>query len=191
MENNTWSEEELVINQHFTNQIITPHQKQEFRNCTFSHCTMKDMIEGISFVDCKWIDCDFSNQPLRNNGYIKTTFIRCKGVGSDISMSTIGDCVFEDCQLTYGNFSECNIKKTTFKSCDLQYTSFRTSKLEKTKFENNTLQRAEFFNTSLQGIDLRSNQIEGIILGIKEIAGCTIDQEQAVLFIHLLDVIVE
>ncbi|NJN74343.1 MAG: pentapeptide repeat-containing protein, partial [Limnothrix sp. RL_2_0] len=62
----------------------------------------------------------------------------------NLTQQNLRDCVFDQSNLTAGNFQSSDVRDTSFKKCNLQDSNFQYTSLERTDFEKANLQKVDF-----------------------------------------------
>jgi uncharacterized protein YjbI with pentapeptide repeats len=145
-----------VKNTDFTDQSMDQDncEQIEFVNCHFSN------LSGISFIDCVFRDCNFSNATVANSRFSDVAFINCKLTGINFSESK--DFAFsilaENCILDYAIFERKKLNKSTFSNCKIHGADFTQADLSKCKFHNCDFWDAVFANTNVGGVDFTTSK---------------------------------
>ena len=160
-----------------------------FENCSFLHCN----FEKASFIDVQFRHCDFSNSVLDDCYFNRCEFLFVKGVGADFHESLLKETRWEECSLSFANFSGSRWESASLAGCDMQESYLADCRFKKVEWKDLNLKRASFFHTSLKGMDLRGNDVEGIIVSEEknELRGAVADIYQAADLAKLMGIVIK
>lgn len=87
-----------------------------FYNTTFISCD----FSGATFQDARFINCVFKNKCFAEAmNFSRSMFIGCQIYGFEISLSTLHQCYFEQCQIIEGTYNTCTLDGTKFIKCNM------------------------------------------------------------------------
>ena len=155
--------------------------------CVFKgiNLTAESRFVNVTFDDCVFEKCDFSN--IKFVGcHIKTArFLHCKLVGIDWSSfvysAFFSEIVFDECILNYGCFIGLKVKQITIKNSICKEADFEQAVLPKSdffgtdflgsRFVNTDLREANFLNAKNYRIDPSLNNIKKAIFSFPDVSG--------------------
>lgn len=155
----------------------------EFENCVFKKCNFSGADLNHAFItECRFEACDFSNVQLKTAKLIETTFVGCKLIGVRwIDTLDLRNPVFENCNLSMGNFNSLKLKKikivqsrvhdVDFSSCDLTEGDFQENDFLDTRFHNTILLKADFSRSINYQINPLNNKITGAKFSLPDAVG--------------------
>lgn len=161
--------------------------EQEYNQCWFEHCTFEGDA-SLSFYQCKFIGCDFSNGKFSNSHFLFCEFEECRFLGTDLSHSGIKESIFKDSMMQYSNFNTSIFTKVEFNHCDLTSASFEEIEFKKLSFDTSNLIDSEWLGTKMQGLDVSTCQIANLFASKEDVAGLLIAASQALEFIAFLNI---
>ena len=128
-----------------------------FEECSFENCDFKTTTLALAqFNSCQFISCDLSNVSLANARMRETSFRNCKLIGIQwVQLRDLVNPSYQDCNLSYCNFSGLKLKKSVFSMCSLKDADFSQAELSECDFRGAHLLNARFHGTSLLKADLR------------------------------------
>lgn len=156
----------------------------------------KAELSAVSFLGCRFVDCDFSKSTFMNvtwetcdfsncrfpDCYIKyARFTDCKGDGADFKESVFTSSIIEKGSYRYTNFSGCVWDGTTVKEASFDHAFLSEMRWKKVKLDQVNFTGVDFFRTMLKGADLSTCNIEGITVSesFQEVRGMKICPVQA------------
>jgi len=134
------------------------------------------VFSGLTFEDCKFVNCAWSSQSLRSSRFLSCRFENCDLSNVDVQGARFRDVVFTDCKLVgvswamagdivqigfqagkldYGSFHGLNLKKTSFIRVSLREVDFSQADLTECDFRESNLFNAQFRGSKLLKADLR------------------------------------
>lgn len=132
-------------------------ENNKFENCTFT----RNNMNGSSFKNCWFSDCIFEQSDLSNVQFASSdlrsiTFKECKLVGvSWIVTKSLMHTNWQDCILSYGNFSGLDLRKSIMKGCKAHEIDLAETNLNDAILCGTDFAAARFANTNLTKADLR------------------------------------
>ncbi|MCB6839488.1 pentapeptide repeat-containing protein [Weissella viridescens] len=182
---------DLEYGESYTNCVIinddTPLRLDtlQFEKCTFSTIN----FDESEILDCTFIHCDFSNTDWSGSIIYRSLFENCRLVGIDLAQTQLKDTRYTNCHALYANFSEAKMTNTAFQTTQLTESYFQNLlSIKKTTFVACQLDGADFGGTSLKGVDFSKSNFESLVFSPELMAGCTLNQEQAAIFMINLGV---
>lgn len=147
------------VNQHFTDLTYSSKKLMdlEFENCTFEKCIFIECIfNNCRFVDCVFTECSISaNIPL-NSKFNAVCFKYSKVMGSDWTKAkSMHSLIFENCDISYSNFSFLKLHNLKLLECVAKETSFNEADLTGGDFQKTDFSQSIFSKTNLTGSDFR------------------------------------
>lgn len=137
-------------------------QEWEDKLCTKESFAEAD-LKRITFRNCRFDGCDFTQAYLNNSKCIDCTWIRCNMSLVRWDGCRLQGARFEECKIVGANFSKCDplffavgFKKCLLETCnfsdiDLKGTSFAGSTLRETHFSQVKLAHADFHDCTFKG----------------------------------------
>ncbi len=151
--------------------------KSEYDNEVFSEWLPESgLFSGLSFEDCKFVNCSWSSQSLQNSRFLSCRFENCDLSNVDVRGVRFRDVIFSECKLVgvswamaadvvqigfqagkldYGNFSGMKLRKSSFVRSSLRDVDFSHADLTECDFRDTNLLNAQFRGTQLLKADLR------------------------------------
>jgi uncharacterized protein YjbI with pentapeptide repeats len=113
---------------------------------------------NIQFVECEFIDCNFSNAIVKDTAFKDVNFINCKIIGVNFHEcdSFLLQFRFKECQLNFSSFYQLKIPKTKFEHCNLEEVDFTATNISSSLFDNCDLKGAVFEETNIEKSDFRT-----------------------------------
>lgn len=155
----------LYENKQYENLVIDTSQikKHKYIDCTFVNCN----FSNLELIETEIINCTFTNCKLNSlvskNSFIKNaTFTNSDIVVIDwnsfLAKSTINNLFYEirNCNLVYNNFIKLNLNKFSFNNNVILKSLFEETNLVGSKFLNCHLEGTQFLNSNLANSDLSS-----------------------------------
>ncbi len=136
-----------------------PPEKGEYVNCSFINCDFSAAdLAGIRFMECVFENCNFSTAKANKTAWQDVKFRDCKLLGLNFGNSNpfLLSLGFERCILDLASFYKLKIKNTTFKDCSLEEADFTEADLTGSVFDNCNLNHAAFERTVLEKVDFRT-----------------------------------
>lgn len=131
----------------------------EYELCTFEAVDFTQQnLNGFSFIDCTFINCNLDMVAVGNTSFKKVDFIDCKllGIRFDTSNPFLFEVTYENCYLNLASFYKMKIRKAIFKNCSLVETDFTQAHLAEADFSDSDLRRAIFQQTNLEKANFNS-----------------------------------
>jgi len=125
----------------------------DFSNCVFKKCDLTDRdLTGASFIDCVFDHCNLSNARVDNVSFQNVRFTGCKLLGLAFTRlnSLLISWTFEDCQISFCNFSSLNLKDSKFMACEVKECDFMNSNLTGADFAKSDLVMTRFPGANLE-----------------------------------------
>jgi uncharacterized protein YjbI with pentapeptide repeats len=129
----------------------------DFSNCVFTKCDFTDRdLTGASFIDCTFDHCNLSNVRVDNASFQNVRFTGCKLLGLAFTRvnALLISWIFEDCQLSFCNFSALNMKGSQFLACEIKECDFMNVNLTGADFAKSDLVMSRFPGTNLEKANL-------------------------------------
>lgn len=138
---------------------IEPIPSDDFEQIRFTNCTFTE-LQGITFTDCIFDDCNLSNVSFTHCKLDNATFRNCKLTGINMAAAKdFGFMVnFDNCILDYAIFELKKFNKSSFSNCRIQGADFTQADLSKSKFYNCDFSDAVFANTNVGGVDFSTSK---------------------------------
>jgi uncharacterized protein YjbI with pentapeptide repeats len=110
-------------------------------------------IKNLTYEECKFVNCDFSDGILSFNKYIDCTFTDCNLSMTKLISCQLKNVIFKGCKLIGVNFADCSdsLFSVGFDKSLLDYCSFSKKRMMKTSFDNSSLKGADFSECDLTG----------------------------------------
>ena len=114
-------------------------------------------------------------------------------MGADFHESLLKETRWEECSLSFANFSGSRWESASLAGCDMQESYLADCRFKKVEWKDLNLKRASFFHTSRKGMDLRGNDVEGIIVSEEknELRGAVADIYQAADLAKLMGIVIK
>ena len=130
-----------------------------FYGCKFDNCIFKSsdlnnskFFEFNEFENCHFLHCDMRNIGVGNNGlyFKKTEFNACDMRGMNLESTSFFECTFEKCKIISVTFHANKIQKSSFNGTliDVKFEGDGKEKLE-LDFKKSKFQGVEFHNIDL------------------------------------------
>jgi fluoroquinolone resistance protein len=154
-----------------------------FENCLFSSYDFKHIkLVHAKFIDCTFKNCDLSNVSLATTRLRSCIFETCKILGVQwIHCSDFTSPSFNECNLSYGNFTGLNLKKNHFVNCsmmeadlsgaDLSECNFSQCDFLNARFQDTNIMKANFQGAFNYLIDPIHNKVKGAKFSLPEAMG--------------------
>lgn len=125
-------------------------QGLEYRDLDVKGLDMSSCLAyGASFLECMFIECDFSL--------------------ADLQATTMEGCTFLDCQFLLANFRGAKIRRTRFERCDMKQSMFvAVHPLDRVVFEECHLQYSSFFDSTVRAAAWLRCNLHGSDLRVME-----------------------
>ena len=116
-------------------------------------------LSNNQFIECLFVECNFSLSRIKNTGLKGVHFEKCKLVGLNFSEVDpfLLNLKFTDCHLNLASFYKLKLKNITFKNCTLNEIDFVQTDLSDAIFDNCDFKLAVFDNTNLEKTDFSSS----------------------------------
>lgn len=122
-------------------------------------------LQGYSFEDCQFVNCNFTGTKLYGVSLGTTTFDSCNLSSTDITRAKLTNVRFTGCKLMGVNFSNVHtmLFSVSFDFCRIQHCIFENLKLAGMDAEGNEILETDFTGCNLRkakfgGSDLRGSQ---------------------------------
>ena len=148
---------ENIYNQKF--ERIESLTLAEYESCTFESVDFtKQNLNGFSFIDCVFNNCNLDMVEVGNTSFKKVKFTDCKllGIRFDTCSPFLFQVEFDNCYLNLASFYKMKIRKAIFKNCSLVETDFAQAHLVEADFSDSDLRRAVFQQTNLEKANFNS-----------------------------------
>lgn len=167
--------------------------KEDFRivfdTCIFKKVIMtQNIFKRSEFIDCKFIDCDLSNNEFHSSTFIRCEFTNTRLTGSHFVESFLSSVLIEKSHCSLVDFADCKMELCEFNDSIFNEANFFENDVKQLQFKNLKLEKATFYLTPLQDVDLSSSDIYSIKTDIKSIKGSVISSLQARDVCHLLGI---
>ncbi len=162
-----------------------------FDCCHFENVVFYGDLSGTEFLDCIFINCDFSNAEIKDGGFYRCCITETKFIGSVVSNNTFKDVEMNQCLMELISFSSCIVGPVIFKESDLKDSFFQNCDLKRVRFDECDLSKINFAETKLKGVDVSTSIIDGISANPYDLKGLIIDRLQAYEFVKYLDIIIK
>jgi len=136
----------------------TALRKCEFEASKFAACDLSNFdLSDTTFIDCSFKECNLSGVKLKNTVLRNCSFEQCKmlGLHFDHCNTFIFKVDFQNCQLNMSSFFGVSLGQTVWNSCDLREADFGSAQMQETNLSNCDLEGAIFEQTNLKSADLR------------------------------------
>jgi len=173
-------QEEVVSDVDFSHLILPKNYEViEFNGCRFVHVNFSNIATSISFYDCVFESCDFSNMIFDGGCFTRAKFSQCKLLGSRIINASIQEVTFSSCNLDYMSILESSLSHVSFTSSTMVEVRNFKLKLKEISFLDCQIIRLENISTSLKEIDFSASTLEGGTFSLSDLQGVTLNREQA------------
>lgn len=136
-------------------------------------------LPGLSMEGMVLEGCDLANARWEESRFVKVQARECRMTGIGLFSSRGTECLFDSCEVSFGDFRSSVFRKCRFMNCNLRGADFQGADLRETLFENCNLCEAQFSFTRLEGTDLRGSRIDGLRVGMDNLRGAIVDPFQA------------
>lgn len=129
----------------------------EFEGCRFVSARLPEAVwTGVNFLECVFLDCDFSNLRIKNSRLRGCEFVDCKLLGVDWTGASLLDSLsFRSCRLDYGNFSHRDLRHGKWLECSAREVHLVGADLSHGDFSGTSFLGSTFSGTNLGHADLR------------------------------------
>lgn len=160
-----------------------------FDTCLFQKVTMKqNVLKRSEFIDCKFIDCDLSNNEFHNSTFMRCEFINTRLTGSHFIECFVSHVLIDKSHCNYIDFADSKLEFCDFKDSLFQEANFFENEVKNLTFNKLKLEKATFYQSSLKGVDLSTSDIYSLKTDLKSIKGAEISSFQAREVCHLLGI---
>lgn len=160
-----------------------------FDTCIFKKTTIHhNVFKRSEFVDCKFIDCDLSNNEFHGSTFIRCEFINTRLTGSHFVECFISHILINKSHCSLVDFADNKMEFCEFTDSLLNEANFFENKIKNLQFKNLKLEKASFYLTPLNGVDLSTSDIYSLKTDLKSIKGAVISSFQAREVCHLLGI---
>lgn len=147
-------EEELLENKTFSSEIL---QDIEFVECSFVNCDFSHaQLDRVSFTNCDFKKCHFDSPQFSYCELRDGVFFHCSFIGIQWEelkpsgrLATILTKM-ENCTLKYNNFVNIPLDKVSFTESTIIETMFADCSLKSSSFQKANLSNTEFFQCDLR-----------------------------------------
>jgi fluoroquinolone resistance protein len=181
----------------------------EGEEITSDHEACRHSLDNCQFIDCNFVDVDFSEQTLRNVKFIECNFQKCNLSNIRLMNVTIRDVSLSSCKVIGVNFSDCEdlfhfkAKGTSFdysvfqrmnapqiilENCSLNEVDFSESKLKGGSFAGSILSQAIFNDADISECDFRGAQNYSIDPRTTYMVNSQFSLPEAISLLHALDI---
>ncbi len=109
---------------------------------------------STSFLECRFINCSFANQPLLNCSFKDVTFETCHLVGINwCNLKRLETVTFINSKLSFSSFQGLKLKHLKMISCLALEVDFSSADLSMADFAHSTFTGASFDRANLSGAD--------------------------------------
>ena len=143
---------------------------------------------GISFVDCIFDKCEWSNVRLTNAAFQRARLQGCRMTGLEIMRGALINVAFDGCMLDYASFAECKLDHAVFSDCRLRDSLWSENRLSRVRFDHSDLERAQWARTQLSGLDMTTCRIAGWTVSLTDLRGLKVTAAQVLDLAGLLGV---
>lgn len=174
---------EDLVARHFCDEALEDFEGRtlDISGCLFERCRFGALdFKRLSFVDCVFDKCEWSNVRLTDATCQRVQFRNCRMTGLEILRGMLMNTVFESCMLDYASFSETRLDRVMFENCRMRESLWGDVKLGKTRFSNADLTRAQWIRTPLAGIDMSHSLIGGWNISLFDLRGVKITAAQVI-----------
>jgi len=172
----------------------------------------QETIAGLSFHECTFIDCDFTETNISH-----CTFIDCEFKSCDLSLITVEGCRFNgtqfretklmgvnwskvalmkrvdffECNISYNTFMELDLTRSQIINCHAKETYFAETNLTKANFAQTDFVDSKFFHSNLTRADFTGAKNYFIIYSQNTIKKAKFSMPEALSLLHGLDIILD
>jgi fluoroquinolone resistance protein len=167
-------------------------EEEEYEACTFRNCTFSD-ISRIVFSECQFELCNFSNAKAGLTSIRDCIFDECKLMGVNFSRTKDFGfaATFKNCNLNYVSFDKKKLNKSAFIRCNLQGANFTEADLSKCTISDSNFLEAVFMHTNLSGVDFTTNSHFLIDPNLNNIKKAKFAAHSLTGLLYLYDIIIE
>lgn len=184
--------EEVIDDTYFTDTKIPSNLLTiEFNGCHFKNVCFSRIPTSVSFYDCIFEACDFSNVTLDNASFMRCRFSNTKLMGLILSNVSMQDVSFSSCMFDYASFLESSITKCIFQNSSIKEVRFFKVKYHLVEFETCEIVRIENISTSLKDIDFSSCLLIGGTFSLPDLRGVILNSEQALEVTKLFGILIK
>ena len=172
----------------------------------------QDTIAGLSFHNCTFVDCDFTEA-----NFSHCTFIDCEFKSCDLSLITVESCRFNgnqfretkllginwskaamikrvdffDCNISYSTFMELDLTRSQITNCHAKETYFAETNLSKANLTNTDFVDSKFFHTNLTQADFTGAKNYFVVYAENRLKKTKFSMPEALSLLHGLDIVLD
>jgi uncharacterized protein YjbI with pentapeptide repeats len=146
----------------------------DFSSCVFKKCDLTGGdLSGATFADCTFDHCNLSNTRIDKVSFQNVRFAGCKLLGLAFTRinSLLISWTFEDCHISFCDFTTlqmkgsqflaCEVKECDFMNANLADSSFTKCDLGLTRFPGANLEKANFTGAKNYYLDPMKTKLKG------------------------------
>ena len=172
----------------------------------------QEALGGLSFHECTFVDCDFTE-----TSFSHCTFIDCEFKSCDLSLILVEGCRlngiqfretkllginwskvalmkrvdFFDCNISYSTFMELDLTRSQIINCHAKETYFAETNLTKANFTKTDFVDSKFFHTNLTNADFTRAKNYFITYSQNTIKKTKFSMPEALSLLYGLDIILD
>lgn len=173
-----------------------PEPGGQYRDVRFTGLRVSGSLEGASFIDCVFEECDLRELRLHGSRLIDTDFLGCDLGLLDVTDSSFAGVTLENCHavgvvwsraevsverplgvdaqnsvLNFCTYSGLALAKRRFEGCTIHEAFFERCDLRDASFRHSDLSGTTFTECDLRGVDLRTARNYAIDVRVNRVAG--------------------
>lgn len=132
----------------------------DYESCTFRHFDFSNVdLSAFRFMQCEFIQCNFSLTKTRKTMFDDVIFRECKlvGVRFDECNAFSLQLRFENCIISHGSFAQVRMQKSIFRNTKLLEVDFASTDLTGSLFDQCTLPLCVFDRSILENVDFSTS----------------------------------
>ncbi len=164
-----------------------------FHDCTFAACDFTETsISHCTFIDCEFKSCDLSLITVEGCRFNGIQFRETKLMGVNWSKAAMLKRVdFFDCNISYSTFMELDLTRSQIINCHAKEAYFAETNLTKAKFTKTDFVDSKFFHTNLTNADFTDAKNYFIPYSQNTIKKTKFSMPEALSLLHGLDIILD
>ncbi len=164
-----------------------------FHDCTFINCNFTESnFNHCTFIDCEFKSCDLSLILVEGCRFNGVQFRETKLMGINWSKAAFMKRVdFFDCNISFSTFMELDLTRSQIINCHAKETYFAETNLTKAKFTKTDFVDSKFFHTNLTGADFTGAKNYFIIYSQNTIKKTKFSLPEALSLLYGLDIILD
>jgi uncharacterized protein YjbI with pentapeptide repeats len=167
-------------------------ERLDFSQCLFKKCRVGRLgVKWLSFTDCAFVGCDFSNASLKKVCFKRVECLDSKLTGAELPEAALFSVRIGDCAAEYVNLTGAKLQDVLFERVNFESAILSQAQFKRVAFRACGLNRTEFYACKLKGMDLRGNDIKSPGVNGAELHGAIVSADQAMELSRLLGIVIK